>query len=73
MIVVVCGQHRSGSTLSWQVAHELLTTVTSVSAPWSTPREDLRLHALDPLDVRMVKVHFSPVMKKKHFWLTGKP
>jgi len=77
MIVVVCGQHRSGSTLSWQVAHELLTSTpsesapsksaTSVSAPLATPREDLRLHALDPVDVRMVKVHFSPVMKKKDF------
>lgn len=72
MIVVVCGQHRSGSTLSWQVAHELLTSTpsksaTSVSAPLATPREDLRLHALDPIDVRMVKVHFSLVMKKKDF------
>ena len=72
MIVVVCGQHRSGSTLTWQVAHELLTSAQSesaqsVSAPLSTPRENLQLHALDPVDVRMVKVHFSPAMKKKDF------
>ncbi len=72
MIVVVCGQHRSGSTLTWQVAHELLTSAQSesaqsVSAPLSTPRENLQLLALDPVDVRMVKVHFSPAMKKKEF------
>ena len=72
MIVVVCGQHRSGSTLTWQVAHELLTSAQSesaqsVSAPLSTPRENLQLHALDPVAVRMVKVHFSPAMKKKEF------
>jgi hypothetical protein len=72
MIVVVCGQHRSGSTLTWQVAHELLTSAPSASAPsvstpLSTPREDLQMLALDPGDIRMVKVHFSPVMKKKEF------
>lgn len=67
MIVVVCGQHRSGSTLAWQIAHELLTTTRSVSSPLRTDASRLWLHALRPRHVRMVKVHFTPAMSKRHF------
>lgn len=67
MIVVVCGQHRSGSTLTWQIAHELLITARSVSSPLRTEPRRLRLHAMRPRHVRMVKVHFSPVLNKEDF------
>lgn len=67
MIVVICGQHRSGSTLAWQIARELLGTTRSVSTPLRTPSRFLRLHALRPRHVRMVKVHFSPSLRKKDF------
>lgn len=67
MIVVICGQHRSGSTLTWQIAHELLRTRCSLSAPLRTPSRSLRLHALRPGHVRMVKVHFSPSLNKRDF------
>lgn len=67
MIVIVCGQHRSGSTLAWQIAHELLTRTRPVSSPIRTDPAWLWLHALLPRHVRMVKVHFSPAMNKHHF------
>lgn len=67
MIVVVCGQHRSGSTLAWQIAHELLSRTRPVSSPMRTDPGRLWLHALRPRHVRMVKVHFSPAMAKRHF------
>ena len=67
MIVVVCGQHRSGSTLAWQIAHELLTTTRSVSSPMRTEPSKLWLHALRPRHVRMVKIHYSPAIDKRHF------
>lgn len=67
MIVVVCGQHRSGSTLAWQIAHELLTTTRPVSSPLRTEPSRLWLHALRPRHVRMVKVHFTPAVAKRHF------
>jgi hypothetical protein len=67
MIVVICGQHRSGSTLAWQIAYQLLRTSHSVSAPLRTKSRFLSLHALRPSHVRMVKVHFTPNLRKKHF------
>jgi hypothetical protein len=67
MIVVVCGQHRSGSTLAWQIAHELLIGIRPVSAPMRTPSRYLRFHALRPRHVRMVKVHFSSSMRTRDF------
>lgn len=62
MIVVVCGQHRSGSTLAWQIAYELLSTTRPVSSPLRTDPTRLWLHALRPRHVRMVKVHFTPAL-----------
>lgn len=67
MIVVICGQHRSGSTLAWQIAYELLSTRRSVTAPLRTRSRFLRLHALRPRHVRMVKIHFSPALRTRHF------
>ncbi len=67
MIVVVCGQHRSGSTLAWQIAHELLISARPVSAPMRTPSRYLRLHALRPRHVRMIKVHFSSSLRTGDF------
>lgn len=67
MIVVICGQHRSGSTLAWQITGELLSATRSVSMPMRTPANQLRLHALRPQHVRMVKVHYSPTVPKRHF------
>jgi hypothetical protein len=67
MIVVVCGQHRSGSTLAWQIAHELLSGSRSVSAPMRTRSRHLRLHALRPRHVRMIKVHFSSSLRTRDF------
>ena len=67
MIVIVCGQHRSGSTLAWQVAYELLRSRHSVSAPMGASSRQLWLHALRPRHVRMMKVHFSPSMRRKQF------
>lgn len=67
MIVVVCGQHRSGSTLAWQIAHELLSSTRSVSSPIRTPPNRLWWHAMRPWHVRMVKVHFTPAVPKRHF------
>jgi hypothetical protein len=67
MIVVICGQHRSGSTLAWQIVHELLSRTRSVSSPLRTPASRLRLHALRPRHVRMVKLHYSPALSKNQF------
>lgn len=67
MIVVICGQHRSGSTLAWQIARELLGNSRSVSTPLRTSSGLLLLHALRPRHIRMVKVHFSPSLNKRHF------
>lgn len=67
MIVVVCGQHRSGSTLAWQIAYELLSNTRSLSAPLRTRSRYLWLHALRPRHIRMVKIHFSPSLRTRHF------
>lgn len=67
MIVVVCGQHRSGSTLAWQIAHELLIGTRPVSTPLRTSSRLLRFHALRPRHVRMVKVHFSSSLRTRDF------
>lgn len=67
MIIVICGQHRSGSTLAWQITHQLVARSHSVSAPLRTKSRFLWLHALRPRHVRMVKVHFSPSLRTKDF------
>lgn len=67
MIVVVCGMHRSGSTLVWQIAHELLEGDRRIRVLATQPTRRMKLLALNPWRTYMWKVHYRKEIKATHF------
>lgn len=67
MIIVVCGMHRSGSTLAYQVVHELLVGDPRVIVVRPTPRMRLRWLAWNPRRVFLCKVHYRASLRYWQF------
>lgn len=67
MLVVVCGMHRSGSTLVWQITRMLLDGRPGLTNPREFPLDQLKSAAQDPSQLVMVKLHYRPVMRLNMF------
>ena len=67
MLVLVCGMHRSGSTLVWQVTRALLSGRPDLRHPRSPEVESFAAAAADPQDLLMAKVHYRPVFSQLEF------
>jgi hypothetical protein len=67
VLLVVCGMHRSGSTLVWQITRMLLEDQPALRNPRGLATDEFRGAAEDPADVLMAKVHFRTAMKREDF------
>ena len=67
MIVVVCGMHRSGSTLVWQIAHQLLEGDPRTRVLAKPPARRLGVLALNPWRIYMWKIHYRRSIKESDF------
>jgi hypothetical protein len=65
--VVVCGMHRSGSTLVWQISRMLLDGHPRLRNPRGLSTAEFPAAAADADDLLMAKVHFRPAMSKADF------
>lgn len=67
MLLVVCGMHRSGSTLVWQIARQLLDGTDGLRNPRGIATSEFPSAAADGSDLLMAKVHFRPSMAREDF------
>jgi len=67
MLILVCGMHRSGSTLVWQITRMLLADRPNVLYPRHTTIDDFRAAAADSDVTLMAKVHFRPAYRDVAF------
>lgn len=67
MLLVVCGMHRSGSTLVWQIARLLLEGTPGLRNPRGLSTAGFPDAAANPDDYLMAKVHFRPAMRREDF------
>ena len=59
--------HRSGSTLVWQIARQLLDGSPGLRNPRGVSTEEYPAAAADPGDLLMAKVHFRPALDRGDF------
>lgn len=59
--------HRSGSTLVWQIARQLLDGTPGLRNPRGVSTEEYPAAAADPGDLLMAKVHFRPALDRGDF------
>lgn len=71
MLLVVCGMHRSGSTLVWQIARLLLDGRVGLRNPRGLSTSEFPAAAADPNDLLMAKVHFRPALERDDFPQVG--
>lgn len=67
MLILVCGMHRSGSTLVWQITRMLLSDRPNIQYPRHTTIDDFHAAAADPGVTLMAKVHFRPAYRDVTF------
>ena len=67
MLLLVCGMHRSGSTLVWQITRQLLDGAPGLRNPRGVPVSEYAVAAADPDDLLMAKVHFRPSLDRASF------
>ena len=67
MLVLVCGMHRSGSTLVWQITRLLLEGQPGLRNPRDVELKDFAAAAADPDDLLMAKVHYRPTFSDEEF------
>ena len=67
MLVLVCGMHRSGSTLVWQITRLLLEGQPGLRNPRDVELKDFSAAAADPEDLLMAKVHYRPTFAEEEF------
>lgn len=63
--------HRSGSTLVWQIARQLLDGAPGLRNPRGVSTEEYPAAAANPDDLLMAKVHFRPALDRGDFPDTG--
>jgi hypothetical protein len=71
VLLVVCGMHRSGSTLVWQIARLLLDGSPGLRNPRGLSTSEFPAAAADPADLLMAKVHFRPALDRDDFPQVG--
>lgn len=71
VLLVVCGMHRSGSTLVWQIARLLLDGSPGLRNPRGLSTSEFPAAAADPDDLLMAKVHFRPALERDDFPQVG--
>lgn len=59
--------HRSGSTLVWQIARQLLEGAPGLRNPRGVSTTEYPVAAADPQDLLMAKVHFRPALTRDDF------
>lgn len=59
--------HRSGSTLVWQIARQLVDGRPGLRNPRGIPTSEYPAAAADPADLLMAKVHFRPALNRGDF------
>lgn len=67
MLLVVCGMHRSGSTLVWQISRMLLEGRPGLRNPRGLATDEFPIAAAAPDDLLMAKVHFRSAMDREDF------
>lgn len=67
MLIVVCGMHRSGSTLVWQIARRLLDGRPGLRNPRGIPQAEFPAAAVRADDLLMAKAHFRSRINPTHF------
>jgi hypothetical protein len=67
VLVLVCGMHRSGSTLVWQITRLLLEGQPGLRNPRDVELKDFAGAAADPDDLLMAKVHYRPTFTEEEF------
>lgn len=67
MLLLVCGMHRSGSTLVWQIARQLVDGQPGLRNPRGVSTEEYPEAARNPDDLLMAKVHFRPALNREDF------
>ncbi len=63
--------HRSGSTLVWQIARQLVDGRPGLRNPRGIATAEYPKAAADDSDLLMAKVHFRPALNREHFPDTG--
>ena len=71
MLLVVCGMHRSGSTLVWQIARHLVSDQPGLRNPRGLSTSQFPAAAADCDDLLMAKVHFRPALERDDFPQVG--
>lgn len=67
MLLLVCGMHRSGSTLVWQIARQLVEGQPGLRNPRGISTEEYPAAAANPDELLMAKVHFRPALDRGDF------
>ena len=67
MLILVCGMHRSGSTLVWQITRQLIGTDPRLRNPRGVSTSQFPLAAADPDDLLMAKIHFRSALERSDF------
>lgn len=67
MLVLVCGMHRSGSTLVWQITRQLLDGRPGLRNPRGIPTSEFPVAAADPHDLLLAKAHYRSVVPASDF------
>ena len=67
MLLLVCGMHRSGSTLVWQIARQLVEGHPGLRNPRGISTEEYPAAAANSDDLLMAKVHFRPALDREDF------
>ncbi|MFM7598645.1 MAG: sulfotransferase domain-containing protein [Actinomycetota bacterium] len=67
MLLLVCGMHRSGSTLVWQITRQLIDGQPGLRNPRGVEPDAFPAAAADPGDLLLAKIHYRGSLKEADF------
>ena len=67
MLILVCGMHRSGSTLVWQITRQLVDGRPGLRNPRGIEPDAFPAAAADPDDLLLAKIHYRGSLKESDF------
>lgn len=67
MLILVCGMHRSGSTLVWQITRQLVDGRPGLRNPRGIEPDAFPAAAADPEDLLLAKIHYRGSLKESEF------
>ena len=71
MLLLVCGMHRSGSTLVWQITRQLVDGRPGLRNPRGVEPDAFPAAAANPDDLLLAKIHYRGSLKESDFPDTG--